>query len=155
APSPGSSRTPATAVIPVERSCGRRRLAPAATAPGCAAPPPPPAAAATAPPAAATATATASAAAPAAPAAPPGERRVELRLSAVFLVEDVERHQADVGNLFLAERDLRMQYRVERLIVGDRSGGRPDAPPANVSDMPAAPITGNAVIRRARFEVFF
>jgi hypothetical protein len=31
----------------------------------------------------------------------------------------------------------------------------PDAPPANVSDMPAAPMTGNAVIRRFRFEASF
>src|SRR5262245_12200025 len=68
------------------------------------------AAAAAAPAAAATpATAAAASAAPAAAAAPAasGESFPKSGRSAVFLVEDVERPQADVGDFFLTESDLR------------------------------------------------
>jgi len=51
-------------------------------------------------------TAAATGAAAAAAAAAPGNHLAELRLCGVLLVEDVERRQADIGQLFFAEEDL-------------------------------------------------
>ena len=76
-------------------------LAGAATAPGPAATAAAGTARAASPAAAATGAAATSAAAP-----PQGNLVTQLWLCGVLLVEDVERRQADVGNLFLAEEEL-------------------------------------------------
>jgi hypothetical protein len=114
---------PATIVI---RKC--RSLAKAAGAPGQAAAATAPAAAATAATAATSSAAAAAAAAASAAAAPSAATAARILLAGarrwgVFLVEDVERPQADVGDLFLIERDLGRGGLPPRCILG-RDGGR-------------------------------
>ena len=58
------------------------------------------------PSAAATAATAAAAAAAATAASPPSHLFTKPRLCGIFLVEDVERPQADVGDLFLANKDF-------------------------------------------------
>jgi hypothetical protein len=98
-------------------------LAVTASAPGCAAAT---AAAATTAASAASATATASAAA----AATPGYLHAILGSSRVFLVEHIERRQADVGDFFLTERECLTRRHVQRLwrvrYRSDRCGCTPD-----------------------------
>jgi hypothetical protein len=74
-------------------------------------------------PAASSAAATATSAAPAAAASACKFLAVELACSGGFLVEDVERRQADVGDLFLTERDD-LRCRILRRHIRYRSGGR-------------------------------
>src|SRR4051794_37364142 len=93
----------------------RTGLAPAASSPGHAT-----TAAATA--AAAASAAAATSASPAASAAAAGASYLDAiaRSSAIFLVEDIERREADVGHFLLAESGLlaRCKIRRLRLILG-------------------------------------
>src|SRR5262249_61830604 len=54
--------------------------------------------------------------------ATPGKSFAEARRSGVFLVEDVERRQADVGDFFLTESDLRPRG-IPRRYIRRRHGG--------------------------------
>src|SRR5262249_5190158 len=95
-----------------------RKAPPAPPAPA----PPAPASAAAA--AASAASAAAPAAAAAAASAASGKLFAESRRSSVFLVEDVERPQADVGEFFLTESDLGRGGIPRRYIRGRNSGCR-------------------------------
>lgn len=83
------------------------------------------AAASTAPPASAAAAAAASAASAASAAAASASRKLYARLgcSRVFLVEDIERPQTDVGDFFLAESDFMTRYGLLRRHIRSRPTG--------------------------------
>ncbi len=119
---PRSSNTrqgrPASVTVAVKRS----PLAGAATSPGPAATSAAATAAAGSP--AASATTTAATASTAAASATPGKFFAYARCRGVFLVEDVERRQADVGNLLLTEKDFVMRQGILRRYVRRRSAGR-------------------------------
>ena len=71
----------------------------------------------------------------------------------VFLVEDIERRQADVGDFLLTER---ITGRGAVSCDGTFAvGAVADAPPAIAKDTPATPNTGKVVLRRFRFEACF
>jgi hypothetical protein len=68
--------------------------------------------------------ATAAAASATAATAPPSESFAHLRFRDVFLVEDIERRQAHVGNLLLTEKDFMGRREILRLDLRCRSAGR-------------------------------
>jgi len=70
-----------------------------------------------------------------------------------FLVEDVERRQADVRYFFLTESDSKSP--VFEVDVSASPLGTADAPLASDNDNPADPNTGRALLRCFRFEVCF
>src|SRR5262245_12324953 len=108
----------------LQRNRSAPSLADAANSPRQAATAASAAAAATAAAAAAAAAASAAPAAPAAAAAASGKFFPKSGRSGVFLVEDVERAQADVGDFFLTESDLGRGGIPRRYFRGRHSGCR-------------------------------
>jgi len=71
-----------------------------------------------------------------------------------FLVEDVERRQA-VSDISSSPRVTRLSSPVFEVDVSASPLGTADAPLASDNDNPAAPNTGRALLRCFRFEVCF
>jgi hypothetical protein len=106
---------------PLANAAAAPRQAAAATAAAPAAAAAAPAAAPATTPAAA---ATASAAATATSATAPGDLYARLHCRGVFLVEDIEGRETDVGEFFLTERDLVIRRHLLQRHIRSRRAGR-------------------------------
>ena len=83
------------------------------------------------------------------------EARGGLRCSGVFLVEDIERRQSDVGDFFLTEGDDLTGCRVLQRCIHCRSADRCECSAVHRRRHPAIPNTDTALLRRFPFEEHF